>query len=169
MARGIQTAVDSADFFVQHTAGQDTRDAALLANFVATAAGGVVGADQINTVHKGLMLMLAVASISVNTATLAVEVDAKRGDGTYFPIARVSLDGITNGNANAQGVWTIYPGASNAPANPAVNAANPVSGVNILSGLPLPGKMRVTATLTITTTASMSGIISYSVGQSKIL
>jgi len=158
MARGIQTAVDSADFFVQHTAGQDTRDSSLLVNLTATATG-FVGGDQVNTIHKGVMLMVALASISINTATLAVNVNAKRGDGTYFNIARLSLDGLTNGNANSQDIMVVYPGAVSPP--------NP--GNVTAFGIPLPGKMQITTSLTITTSASQSGVVGYSVGQSKVV
>lgn len=159
MARGINTAVDSVDFFVQHTAGQDTRDAASVLSILATATGTGTAADQINTIHKGAWLLLNIASISVNTATLAVNVNAKIA-GNYCNIARLSVDGITNGNVSSQqGIMVMYPGAI-APTNP--------TGI-VAAGVPLPGRMQVTASLTITTTASHSGVVSYSVSQSRVL
>jgi hypothetical protein len=153
---GVVKAVDSVDFFVQHTAGQDTRDATNLANFTATATG-FVSPDQTNTVHKGALLMLNISTLSVNSATLAVNVDGKRGDGVYFNLARLSLDGLTT--SLGQSTILVYPGVT-APAVP---------GNMTAFAIPLPGKYRVTATLSITTTASMSGVAGYSIGQSKIL
>jgi hypothetical protein len=58
MARNVVTAVDSADFFVQ------ARDiAAALINVVATATGTQNSPDQVNTLHKGVVLFAVITSM----------------------------------------------------------------------------------------------------------
>ena len=154
MARNVVTAVDSADFFVQ---AKDSLTNIL--NVVTTATSSVVSADITNTLHKGAIFYVAIASVTVTAATLALNINGKNAvDGLYYPVCRVSVDGVSVGS---QGKFTaqIYPGVTTpGPAN-----ANAVSAV-------LPAVFQVQASLTISnTTATMSGTVSYSVGISKIL
>ena len=171
MARGIVKASDSVDFFVQAldlplTSIAVTATVAL--NILATATGTNNSLDQVVTLHKGAWFYLTVASISVNTATLAVQINGKNPQGgAYITLARLSLDGITNGNSSSAMPIVVYSGAT-APTQPAASGTNPISGVQGFS-IPLPKVFQVQASLTITTTASQTGIVSYSVSQSRVL
>jgi len=171
MARSVQTATDVADFFVGSLDLPLTTLAVTVAvalNISATAGSTNNSLDQTNTLHKGAWFFLNVASISVNTATLAVQLNGKNPQGGgYITLARLSLDGITNGNANSPMPIGVYPGFT-APTQPAASGTNPISGVQGFS-IPLPKIFQVQASLTITTTASQTGIVSYSISQSRIL
>lgn len=158
MARNVVTQVDSADFFVQH------RDStALVLNPGTTAGGTNNSADQATTLHKGVALYVAIASMTVNTATLAVNINGKNAvDGLYYPVARCSLDGLTNGSGGNFGI-EIYPGmVSNDIASNVPPAFAQRQGVT-------PAVFQVQASLTVTTTASMTGTLSYKIGMSKLV
>lgn len=149
MARSVQTQVDSADFFVQH---QDL-PSSLIATVTATngSATSPVSADQANRVHKGLLCFVAISSVTVNTATLAVNVNAKDPiSGAYVQVGRVSLDGITT-TTNA--AFEFYPGLTGASRDSMV----------------APALYQVQASLTVTTTASMTGTVAYRVSGSRLL
>ena len=97
MARSIQTAVDSADFFVQ---AQDALTAIIATQSATAGASSPQSADISNRLHRGVAFYITVASVTVNTATLAVNLLGKNAvDGLYYQVGRVSLDGIvTTGN-----------------------------------------------------------------------
>jgi hypothetical protein len=148
MARNPHCLSDSVDLYVQH---QDAVSNVIAVT--ATATTSLSSSDQINTVQKGAAFYVTVTSLTVNTATLGINVNGKDSvSGVYFPVGRVSVDGI---------VYTaiIYPGIGTAglPAN--AFAANGI----------LPAVFQVQASLTLTTTAGMSGTLGVKMGMSKIL
>lgn len=152
MARNPVCLADSVEMYVQH---QDST--ANLISVTATAATSLTSTDQKNTLQKGAVFYITVTSLTVNSATLGINVNGKDAvSGAYFPVGRVSIDGIA-----ATGLYTgvIYPGigTTGLPAN--ANAANGI----------LPATFQVQATLTITTTASMSGTLGVKMGMSKII
>jgi hypothetical protein len=152
MARNPHCLSDSVDLYVQH---QDAVSNVIAVT--ATATTSLSSSDQINTVQKGAAFYVTVTSLTVNTATLGINVNGKDSvSGVYFPVGRVSVDGIV-----ATGVYTaiIYPGIGTAglPAN--AFAANGI----------LPAVFQVQASLTLTTTAGMSGTLGVKMGMSKIL
>jgi hypothetical protein len=154
MARNPTCLSDSVEMYVQH---QDATSNVIAAT--ATVAASVVSADQTNTFQKGAVFYVQISSVSVNTATLAVNVNGKDAiSGLYFPVARVSIDGMNVTTASAY-TGIIYPGigTTGLPAN--ASAANGI----------LPAVFQVQATLSVTTSAGMSGTVSYRVGMSKIL
>lgn len=157
MARNVVTQVDSADFFVQH------RDLGTAFTVQATNGGtSPVSADQLNTVQKGLILFVNVVSLTVNTATLAFNINGKNLDGNYYQVARASLDGLTNASNGKFGI-EFYPGmVSNDIASNVPPAFAQRQGV-------LPPVFQVQASLTVTTSAAQSGVLTYSVGMSKLL
>jgi len=152
MARNPHCLSDSVDLYVQH---QDA--VSNLIAVTATATTSLTSSDQINTVQKGAAFYVTVTSLTVNSATLGINVNGKDAvSGVYFPVGRVSIDGVA-----ASGVYTaiIYPGigTTGLPAN--AFAANGI----------LPAIFQVQATLTLTTTAGMSGTLGVKMGMSKIL
>lgn len=161
MARSVQTQVDSADFFVQAFDATSP----IIATQTATNGTGSSpqSADITNTLHKGCVLFATIASVSVNTATLAVNFLGKNVvDGAYYFIQRVSVDGIVTPlsfsfilNPAWSGTGATFSGAG---------------GASAIAGGILPRVFAVQASLTVTTTASMSGTVAYAIrGMSKVL
>ena len=165
MARAVQTAIDSLNFFVE------SRNAGNIINAVTTATGGVTSPDQINTAQHGALFFVAFASVTVTACTLALNINAKDpAAGTYYPWARVSIDAVsvlTTQNFMA----LMYIGAASTPA--AINGSN--MGVSFTENmqiipLPVPPVFQVVSSLTISnTTATMSGTVSYTVDYSKVM
>jgi hypothetical protein len=165
MARAIQTAVDSLNFFVE------SRNVGNLINVTSTATLGGNSGDLTNTNQQGALFFLTLASLSVNTATLGLSILAKNiSASTYFPWARVSLDGLVNA-ASLQYMAMLYIGANitNVSVGPSANTSVAFSENMQIIPLPVPAVFQVATTLTITTTASMSGSISYRVDYEKIM
>lgn len=155
MARSIQTAVDSADFFVQ---AQDITTALL--SITATATSTQNSADQTNRLHKGAVLFINVVSVAATT-TVALNVQAKDPvSGNYVTIGRVSLDGQATNAVGTQAL-EIYPGIS---AQASLGTANTPGGINAA----LPQTWRVQASITATASQGGAGV-SFSVSASKIL
>ena len=153
MARGIQTAVDSADFFVQ---ARDVTTA--LINVVATATQTLNSPDQVNTLHKGVVLFLNVVSVAATT-TVGLNIQGKDPiSGNYVTIGRVSLDGQAT-NAVGANMIEVYPGISAVASLGGQNGG--INGV-------LPATWRVQASITATASQGGAGI-SFSVGQSRVL
>jgi hypothetical protein len=154
MSRAVQTAIDSLNFFVE------SRNAGNIIVGQSTAGAlSPTSLDQINTDQKGAMFFATFSSVSVNTATLALNINAKDAQsGTYFPYIRASMDGTSS----IPGQWmaVVYAGA----------VATTVVNTNVLTiGMPIPGTFQVVASLTITTTASQTGSLTYSVDYSKVM
>lgn len=165
MTRSLMTAIDRYNLYVASrdmtfdvlnaTATNSTSITATTSNSIlnisATATGSNSSQDLTNTVHKGLLLYITVGSLTVNTATLAVNVNGKDPfTGSYMQVGRVSLDGIA---ANGTFVAQFYPGLSG----------------NQQASTVVPPTYQVQASLTITTTASMSGTLTYKIGGAQIL
>jgi hypothetical protein len=152
MSRAVQTAIDSLNFFVE------SRNAGNIISVVATATGSFTSNDQTNLAQNGGMFFVTIASVTVNTVTVQMSINAKDvQSGAYFPYIKASLDGLAPGTT--QGILTVYPGAGAGTFVPANGAA---------IGMPLPNVFQVVASLTITTTASMSGTVGYSVDYGKV-
>jgi hypothetical protein len=152
MARNPVCLADRVEMYVQH---QDST--ANLISVTATATTSLSSSDQTNTVQKGAVFYVTVTSLTVNSATLGVNVNGKDAvSGSYFPVGRVSLDGIV-----ASGVYTaiIYPGIGTTGLPTNAVAANGI----------LPAIFQVQASLTLTTSAGMSGTLGVKMGMSKIL
>jgi hypothetical protein len=152
MARNVNTAVDSADFFVEN------RDVAIQ-TIVATATSTQTGADQKNTLQRGVILNPVFSTIAA-TCTVRFTVQGKDDiSGLFYTVTSLSLDGITTGNVNtimAGAPLVIHP---NAP-------ATPVTGTGVAAVLP--AKFRVITS--ITATASQGGaLVSLSVNASKVV
>lgn len=152
MARAIQTQVDSADFFVQ---SRDSTSPVLTVTTTTTNNLGV-SADQVNTLHKGVVLYLMITSLSV-ASTLGVSINGKEAStGAYIPVARVSLDSVPAGAGNY--AMSVYPGAVD-------TGGTGASGQHAV-GVPLPAVFQVVAS-----NAAGSGNATFSakIGMSKIL
>jgi hypothetical protein len=153
MARAVQTAIDSLNFFVE------SRNAGNIIPAVqTTAAGGATSADQTNTAQRGAMFFIAGVSVTVNSGTINLNINAKDVvSGTYFPYLTIPV--IVTAGAT-QSVVVIYAGA--------------VSGTffnanDILVNMPLPNVFQVITSLVVSTSASMSGTLTYSVDYSKVM
>ena len=111
---------------------------------IITASGGGVGSQ--------------IASVSVNTATLAVNINAIDPlTGTAFPWVKCSIDGISN-TAPTQQTIQLFPGISATLA-----AANTIQINNLV-----PVTFQVAASLTMVTTAAQTGVVSSKIGGSKL-
>ena len=173
MTRAISTAVDQFNLYV---ANQDINSAVL--NATATATLGTITSTATNSVlnvsatatgtntsqvigntnQNGLNLFLTISSISVNTATLAVVINAIDPlTGSAFPCVRVSVDGVSNTGPTTQ-LIQIFPGISATLA-----ATNTVQVNNVL-----PATFNITASMTVVTTAAQTGTLSYKIGGSKL-
>lgn len=163
MARAVQTAIDSLNFFVE------SRNVGNIFNVTSTATLGAVSPDQFNTQQVGAMFFITLASVTVNSVTLGIAINAKDiSASTYFPYARVSLDGLTASSSLGY-VAMLYVGAvSTAIGNGAAMSLTPVGNIQILA-MPVPPVFQITSTLTITTTASMSGSVSYRIDYEKVM
>jgi hypothetical protein len=150
---GVFKAVDSVDFFVQ---SRDITTALL--NITATATSTQNSADQVNTLHKGVVLFLNVVSVAA-TATLALNVQGKDPvSGSYVTIGRVSLDASAT-NATGPNMVQVYPG---------ISAVASLGGQNGGLNAVLPATWRVQASITATASQGGAGV-SFSVSQSRIL
>jgi hypothetical protein len=163
MARAINTIIDSLNFFVE------SRNVGNILNVVTTATGGASTGDIFNTQQVGAMFFITLASVSVNSVTLGLAILAKNvSTSTYFPYARVSLDGLT-ASSSLQYVAMLYIGAaSTAVGNGSVMSLAPAGSTQILA-VPVPPVFQITSSLTLTTTASMSGSTSYRVDYEKVM
>jgi hypothetical protein len=163
MSRAVQTAIDSLNFFVE------SRNAGNIINAVTTATGGANSGDLINTAQRGGMFFITVASISVNTATLLLSINAKDvASGTYFPYAQIQLGSLVPG-ASLQYSALFYVGATSTPGATGGGIVGTMSGNVANFGLPLPGTFQVVSSLAVTTTASQTGTLSYSVDYAKVM
>jgi hypothetical protein len=164
MARDVSTIIDSLNFFVE------SRDFGNVFDIATTATGGSTSADIQNTAQVGGMFFITLASITVNSATLALNINAKDvGEGTYFPYARVSLDGLT-ASSSLQYVALFYVGAVSTPGASGVGIAGSINGNVVNFGLPLPGTFNVVSSLTIgAVTATNSQTMSYEVDYAKVM
>lgn len=114
----------------------------------ATATGSQASGDLVNTSHRGLQIYADFTGMSVNSATLGVNINAKDPvSGLYLNLTRISLDGIINGAGLLGGQF----------------------GPGLPVNVQLPRVFQITATLTITTTASMTGTVNYTIGATKLL
>jgi hypothetical protein len=155
MARSVNTIIDSVNFFVE------SRNAGNILKAVTTATGGLTSADLQNTQQVGGMFFVTFSSLTVNTATLALNINAKDISlGTYFPYLRVSVDGVTN-TGPTQWLALLYVGAV---------TQTTVVNTNVQTvGMPLPGTFQVVSSLTITTSASQTGSLTYQVDYAKVM
>jgi hypothetical protein len=163
MPRDISQVVDSLNFFIE------SQNVGNLINVTSTATLGAVSPDQTNTQQVGAMFFIALASVTVNTVTLGVAINAKDvSSGTYFPYARVSLDGLTASSSLGYIAMLYVGAASTAVGNGAAMSLAPAGNIQILP-MPVPPVFQITSTLTITTTASQSGSVSYRVDYEKVM
>lgn len=165
MARAVQTAIDSLNFFVE------SRSHGNVLTATTTATGGITSADLVNTDQRGALFFITLASITVNNATLAININAKDlANNTYFPWARVSLDGLT-ASSSLQYMAMLFIGA--ASTNSSFGNLPPPVGFNenlTTINLPVPGTFQVVSSLTIgAVTATNGQTMSYSVDYSKIM
>jgi hypothetical protein len=152
MARNPTCLADRLELYVQH---QDATSN--LVSVTTTATTSLVSSDQQNTFQKGAVFYATFTSVTVNTATLAISVNGKDAvSGLYFPVGRVSIDGVA---ASGRYTGIIYPG---------IGTTGLPSNVSAVNGI-LPAVFQVQASLTITTSASMTGALGFTVGMSKIL
>ena len=164
MARAINTIIDSLNFFVE------SRNVGNIINVVTTATGGFNSGDLINTDQQGAMFFITLASVSVNSATLGISILAKDiSASTYFPYARVSLDGLT-ASSSLQYTALFYVGATSTPGASGVGIAGSINGNVVNFGLPLPGTFEVVSSLTLgAVTATNSQSLSYKVDYAKVM
>jgi hypothetical protein len=158
MARNPTCLSDSVEMYVQH---QDSASSIIAVS--ATATASLLSSDITNTVQKGAAFYVTISSISVSTVTCALNISGKNAaTDTYFPVARVSIDGIATSGRHT---GIIYPGIGTSGLPTGANAANGI----------LPAVYQVQASLTVTTTATataslaLSGVYSVQIGMCKIL
>lgn len=126
-------------------------------NVVTTATGSNTSQNIPSGVQKGAAFYITIGSLTVNTATLGVNINAIDPlTGTAFPFIRASLDGLA---ANGTQTLVVYPGINSTLA----------AATATLIDMPMPANWQLVASLTIATTASMSGTLSYKIGGSKLL
>lgn len=172
MTRALNTSIDQFNLYVGNA---DITSAALNAtatnsssitatatnailNVSATATGTNTSQTIAATQQNGLALFLTISSISVNTATLAVNINAiDPVTGNAFPWVKCSIDGVSNTGPTQQTIQ-MFPGISATLA-----AANTIQINNVL-----PANFQVAASLTLTTTASQTGSLAYKIGGSKL-
>lgn len=163
MARAVNTIIDSLNFFVE------SRNVGSVINVASTATLGAISADQNNTQQVGAMFFVTLASVSVNSATLGLAINAKDvSTGLYMPYARVSLDGLTVGSSLGYIAMLYVGAASTAIGNGSAMSLTPAGNLQILP-MPVPPVFQITATLTITTSAAQSGSVSYRVDYEKVM
>lgn len=165
MARAVQTAVDSLNFFVE------SRNVGNILLATTTATSGITSADQINTDQQGALFFITMASVTVTGATLALNINAKNiSTSTYFPWARVSLDGLT-ASSSLQYMAMLYVGAASTPVAFGTGAPSVGFTENMtVIALPVPPVFQVVSSLTISnSTATMSGTASYRVDYEKVM
>jgi hypothetical protein len=153
MARAVQTAIDSLNFFVE------SRNAGTVISAVTTATGGAISADQFNTAQKGAMFFITGTSVTADTTNMTFSINAKDPvTGKYFSYltAPVVITSTTN-----QAMILLYVGA--VATTTFVN-----SNVQAVIDMPLPNVFQITTTLSVTN-VSGSGTISYSVDYSKVM
>lgn len=151
MAAGVNTLIDSLNFFVQ------SRDITVL-TVTATATSTQTGSDQVNTLHKGAIFNVAFTTISA-TCTVRIAIQG-RDDvaGVYYTIASLSLDGITTGNLTSLSSTNpiyVYPGIATTQYSG--------QGVNTV----LPQKFRAIASIGGATTSLAA--VSFNLNASKIV
>ena len=153
MARGVNTAIDSLDFFVQ---ARDVTTAVI--TVTATATSTQNSPDQVNTLHKGATLFLNMVSVAATT-TVGLNIQGKDPvSGNYATIARASLDAQAT-NAVSTNALIIYPG---------VTAQASLGSVGSAVNIALPMTWRVQASITATASQGGAGA-SFTIGVSKIL
>jgi hypothetical protein len=154
MARAVQSVIDSLNFFVE------SRNAGNIILASATVSASGTSPDLFNTAQRGAMFFVAIASVSVSSATVQIAINAKDPQsGAYFPYLKTSVDGLSA--AGAQGLILMYIGAS---------AGAPFNANNQLISLPLPNVFQVVTSMTISnTTATNTGTASLSVDYSKVM
>lgn len=172
MTRALNTSIDQYNLYVGNqditsivlnaTATNSSTITATATNSIlnvsATATGSNTSQTISTTQQNGLNLFLTISSISVNVATLAVVLNAIDPlTGTAFPCVKVSVDGVTNQGQSPQ-LIQIFPGISATLA-----ATNSVQVNNVV-----PSTFSITASLTMTTSASQTGVLSYKIGGSKL-
>jgi hypothetical protein len=164
MARAVNTIIDSLNFFVE------SRSYGNIFNVTTTATGGLASPDIANTQQVGAMFFITVASITVNSATLAFNILAKDvTSSTYFPYARVSLDSLT-ASSSLQYMALFYVGAVSTPGSSGTGIAGSVNGNVANFGLPVPGVFQVVSSLTIgAVTATNGQTISYRLDYGKVM
>jgi len=168
MANAVNTAIDKFNLYVE---AQDITASVLnatlpnanfpfqtivvtatnsLLNVAATATSSPTSQTIYNSGNKGLQVYINITSLTVNTVTIGVNLLGKDPvTGALVQVGRVSIDGVAaNGEQQAQ----FYPGISGAGRD----------------SVALPPNFAVQASLTISTTASMSGTLSYTVSGSKL-
>lgn len=166
MARDVSTIIDSLNFFVE------SRNVGNILSATTTATGGITSPDFVNTNQQGALFFITMASVTVTGATLALNINAKDvSASTYFPYARVSLDGLT-ASSSLQYMLMLYIGAASTPVILGGGAALGVSFAENMTILPLPVPpvFQIVSSLTISnTTATMSGTASYRVDYEKVM
>lgn len=166
MARSVNTVIDSVNFFVE------SRNVGNIFNAVTTATGGLNSGDIQNTNQVGGMFFITLASISVNSATLNLSILAKDvSAGTYFPYVQVALSALA-ATSSLQYTALFYVGATSTPGSSGAQSAvfsGAVNGNVVNIGMPLPGTFEVVSSLTLTTTASQTGSLSYRVDYAKVM
>ena len=152
MARDVQTAIDSLNFFVE------SRNVGNIINVAATATGSSNSGDQANTQQIGGMFFVTFASVTVNTASVTFSILAKDVSASvYFPYVSQTLN---VSSATTKSTILMYVGAATGTfADPSVTLIN----------MPLPNVFQVTVSLSVATTASMSGTTSYKIDYSKVM
>lgn len=153
MSRNPTCLEDSLALYVEN----ENFSSAVIAEVTGTATTSLTSDDLTNTVHRGVALYITASAVSVNTATLGVNINAKNvSTELYFPVARVSIDGIA-----AAGNYTgiIYPGIGTTGLPTGANAANGI----------IPRTFQVQTSLTISTTAGMTGTLGLRVDMCKLL
>jgi hypothetical protein len=154
MARAVQTAIDSLNFFVE------SRNAGNIITATATISAAGISPDQTNLAQHGAMFFVALASVSVSSATIQLSINAKDVvSGTYFPYLKASVDGLSA--AGSQGMLVVYPG---------IVGGGFLNANNATASVPLPNVFQVVTSMTISsTTATNSGTATLTVDYSKIM
>ena len=154
MARGVNTLIDSLNLYIEHK-----NETSAVLTITSSATTTALSSLYSNTWHKGAVLYVHIASLTVNEATIGFNIKGYDPvNGLYYPVARVSIDSVTASSSTDYSA-IIYPGigTTGLPTN-----AVAVNGI-------LPAEFVVQAELTLTTSAGQTGSLSVNTGMCRIL
>ncbi len=153
MARSVNTIIDSLNFFVE------SRNVGNIITVPTTATGSSNSGDLVNTDQLGGMFFVTFASVTVNTASVTFSILAKDVSASvYFPYVSQTLN---VSSATLKSTILLYVGA--------VATTTYVDPSVTLINMPVPNVFQATVTVSIATTASMSGTVAYKVDYSKVM
>jgi hypothetical protein len=165
MARAINTIIDSLNFFVE------SRNVGNIINALTTATSGVDSGDIFNTNQQGALFFITLASVTVNSGDLSINILAKNiSASTYFPWAKMLISATAS--ASTQYMAMMYIGASGTIVSVGLsgNMVTSLGGNMEIFNLPVPPVFKVVTSLSLgVVTATNGQTMSYRVDYEKVM